>query len=277
MSKNIVIEDTTYRRNSRGDLVPLANIKPVDLLMDEMVDKLIEYGEDLSAEMARFRAHSMADIAQFDALIAQEYNVSRADGRKGNRTFTSYDGCRRVQVSVADRVMFGPELQAAKQLLDELIASRSGNADPVLLALVNRAFRVDQEGKVNKSELLALARMDIDDPRWPNIKRAIGDAERTVGTATYLRLYARSAPDAVWQMVPLDMAAIEVSSAAFARRSLRRTVEDARALADRANHLLCQDHFSGAHAVVEQLQALLGGGMSPTPRAAANVADEEAA
>ena len=228
MSKDITIEDTAYRRNSRGELVPLANIKPVDLLMDEMVDKLIAYGEDLSAEMARFRAHSMADIAQFDALIAQEYNVSRADGRKGNRTFTSFDGCRRVQVSVADRVMFGPELQAAKSLLDELIASRSGNADPVLLALVNRAFRVDQEGKVNKSELLALARMDIDDERWPDIKRAIGDAERTVGTATYLRLYTRTGPDATWQMVPLDMAAVEATSAAFARRSLRRTVEQAR-------------------------------------------------
>jgi hypothetical protein len=273
----IMIGGDAYLRDSKGNLAAKANIRPADLLMDQTVGKMMAYALDLSAELARFRAHSMADIAAFDALLAQEYGLTRDDGGKGNRTFTSFDGCRQVKISVADRIVLGPELQIAKKLLDEAIIERSGGADPFLVTLVNRAFRVDQEGKVDVASILALRRLQVDDPRWPDITRAIDDSIRTVGTKTYVRFYTRATSEAAWRLVPLDLATTEPTPEAFARRSLRRTVEDARALAERANHLLCQDHFSRAQAVVEQLQALLGGGISPTPRAAAGLADEEAA
>ncbi|MBN9530543.1 MAG: DUF3164 family protein [Alphaproteobacteria bacterium] len=216
-----------YLRDASGSLVPIDNIKPVDLLMDEMVRKMVGYAEDLSAELARFLSHSNADIAAFDALIDQEYGVKRPEKTKGNRTFTSYDGNMMVKVAVADRIQLGPELQAAKKLLDALILERAEGADPLLVSLVNQAFGVEQEGRVDVQAILALRRRELPDPRWADIKRAIDDSIRVVGSKGYLRFYARREAGEEYRMIPMNLAAIEVTPVAFDRRSLRRSVEEA--------------------------------------------------
>ena len=215
-----------YMRNPKGNLVALDNIGPIDLLMDEMVCKLGAYAEDLSAEMARFQSHSYADIADFDALLDQEFNAPRAEGRKGNRTFTSYDGSLKVKVCIADRLSFGPELQQAKQHLDAMIQERATGADPFLVTLVNQAFKVDKEGQVDASSIFALRRLQVDDPRWPDVCRAIDAARRPQGSKSYLRFYKRVGVDGRDQMIPLDLAAVEPTPEAFARPSLRRQVEE---------------------------------------------------
>jgi DNA-binding transcriptional MerR regulator len=216
-------------RNPLGNLDALANIGPVDLLMDEMVRKLSGYAEDLSAELARFQSHAYADIAGFDALLAQEYNVLRPEGRKGNRTFTTYDGSLKVKVCVSDRQSFGPELQQAKQLLDEMIQDRATGADPFLVTLVNQAFKVDKEGQVDAASILALRRLEVDDPRWADVCRAIDKSKRPQGSKSYLRFYKRQGQDGRDVMIPLDLAAVEPTPDAFARRSLRRQVEELQA------------------------------------------------
>ena len=52
----VEINGDQYLRNAQGDLTAVTNIKPMDLLMDEMVRKVAGYAEDLSAELARFAA-----------------------------------------------------------------------------------------------------------------------------------------------------------------------------------------------------------------------------
>ncbi len=260
------IHGAPHLKDAKGNWVPLANIRAADLLMDEMVRKMAGYGEDLSAELARFLAHCEADIAAFDALVAQEFNVEPESVGKGNRTFTSYDGCLRVQVSVSDRIVLGPELQAAKAVLDALITERGEGADPFLLSLVKRAFRVDQEGKVDVRAILALRRQEVDDPRWPDFTRAIDQSIRVVGSKRYLRIHRRDNPDGQWRMIPLDLAAIEPSPAAFARRSLRRQVEEAEQIRAQVSDMLTRAQLharegNGAVAadLIECAQALLAG------------------
>jgi hypothetical protein len=223
----VEISGTHYLRNARGDLTPIANIKPMDLLQDEMVRKAIDYAEDLSAELARFQSHSYADIAAFDALLDQEYGVKAKASTKGNRSFTSFDGSLQVKVCVADQIAFGPELQAAKKLLDELIMEKAEGADPFLVALVTQAFKTDKEGKVDTGSILALRRLEVDDSRWADITRAIDDSVKVFGSKSYLRFYRKGA-DGRMEMIPLDLASVSPSPAAFARRSLRRQVEELR-------------------------------------------------
>jgi hypothetical protein len=233
----VEIDGVTYLRNALGDLTALSNIKPMDRLMDELVRKVAGYGEDLSAELARFAAHTDADIAALDALIAQDYGVEPKE-TKGNRTFTSFDGLLQVKVAVSERIVLGPELQAAKAVLDTLIRERGTGVDPFLMTLIQRAFKVDQEGKVDIRAILALRRMQVDDPRWADFCRAIDDSVRVVGSKRYIRIYRRPNHQAAWTMVPLDLAAVEPSPAAFERRSLRRQVEEADQLNARLADLL---------------------------------------
>src|SRR3546814_8463243 len=120
--------------DAKANLVPVEAIKPADLLMDETVRKITGFARDLSAQIARFKGHTFEDVNGLQALIAQEYGVT-VGGRKGNITLTSFDGCEKVQVQVADLIEFGPELQAAKALVDKCLSEWSADSRVELRAL----------------------------------------------------------------------------------------------------------------------------------------------
>ncbi|MFV3126091.1 DUF3164 family protein [Niveispirillum sp. KHB5.9] len=266
----VTIGGAQYLRNAKGDLQALANISPIDLLMDEMVRKCTAYAEDISAELSRFQLHVYADIAAFDALLAQEYGVTQDGESKGNRTFTSLDGCRQIKVQVADRIQLGPELQIAKRLLDEMILARANKegADTFLVTLVTQAFKVDQEGKVDVGAILALRRMKVADPNWEKVTNAIDGAVRIIGTKRYVRFYRRTDANGDWQMVPLDIAKAIPTPADTDRRSLRRSVEEARELASvAATYLLDGAPVTALDRLHAAIVALGGTGVSNEDRA----------
>lgn len=193
--------------DDRGAHVPLESVKPAHKLQDEIVRKIMGHAEPLSAQIERFMAHTMADLDSLDALLAQDYGVVRR-GRKGNRTYMSYDGLMKVQVQVADRVTFGPELQQAKALIDELLTRWTETSVAELQVFVTSAFDVDREGKVSPAKLFGLRRFEITDPHWLNAMRAISDAVRPVGTKQYVRFYKRPSVEAGWEPVTIDLAKV---------------------------------------------------------------------
>lgn len=194
-----------YCEDAKGHLVPAELVKPQDALQDETVRQIMGYALALSAQMARFKEHTFDDIGGLEALLAQEYET-RLGGRKGNMTLMTYDGLMKVQVQVAERIDFGPELQVAKALVDECLNEWSADSRPEIQAIVTRAFNTDKEGQINRSEIFMLLRLDIDDPRWKKAMEAIRDAMRVVGTKTYVRCYCRARQDGLWEPVALDMA-----------------------------------------------------------------------
>lgn len=114
----VAVAGKAYMPDAKGALVPVETIKPADLLEDETVRKILKFAVDLSDQIARFRGHTTTDLGEFDALLEQEYGT-RKGGRKGNRTYQTFDGLMKVQVQVSDFVDFGPQLQIAKTLIDE--------------------------------------------------------------------------------------------------------------------------------------------------------------
>lgn len=196
-----------YMEDAKGRLWPEATVKPIEKLEDQLVRTILVYADELSAQIARFKGHTNDDIAAFLDLIHQQYEATKG-GAKGNVTFTSFDGRLRVAVAIAEHLEFGPELQAAKSLVDECIAEWSGGADEKVRALVNHAFQVDKAGTINREAVLSLRRIEIRDDRWSNAMQAIADSMRVVGAKQYIRIYRRPKADAKWQQVPLDLAGV---------------------------------------------------------------------
>ena len=202
----IEIDGNTYMRDPRGALVPVDVIKAVDQLEDGVVRKIMHFAEDLSARVSRFKGHTFTDLGEFDALLAQEYNVTKG-GPKGNRTYTSYDGLMRVSVRTAELLEFGSGLQQAKALFDECLNEWTQDSRAEIRAIVTDAFNTDQEGKINRSAIFRLLRYDIRDPRWVEACRALREAMRPMGSKIYVRIEQREAPDAKWSAVTIDLAA----------------------------------------------------------------------
>lgn len=196
-----------YMRDAGDRLVPLAVVKPEHLLEDQTVREIIGHADKLSAQIARFRGHCFDDVTTFVDLLAEKYG-GRRGGAKGNTTLTSYDGCLKVVVAVQDQLSFGPELQVAKGLVDECITAWAEGARTEIRALVEHAFNVDREGRINRAALFQLRRLEIDDPTWKAAMAAIGDAIRVIGSREYVRFYRRANPKARWQAISIDVATV---------------------------------------------------------------------
>lgn len=202
----IEIEGRRYMRDAKGALIPIETIKPQHALEDEVVRKVMGFARDLSAQIARFKGHTFEDLNGFQSLLEQNYGA-KAGGAKGNVTFQSFDGLMKVQVQIADQLAFGPELQAAKKLVDACLVEWGAESRPELRALVNRVFAVEKEGQINRAELFSLLRLDIEDARWVSAMEAIRDSIRIIGTKSYVRFYEKAAADAAWRAVTIDLAA----------------------------------------------------------------------
>lgn len=201
----VVVDGTPHMRDAKGGLVPLRLVRAQDQLQDEVVRKIMGYAIALSEQVARFKAHTFDDIGGFEALLAQEYDA-RIGGEKGNKTLMSFDGLFQIKVQVADNIVFGPELQIAKALVDECLNEWAEGARDEIKAIVTRAFNTDKEGQINRSEIFMLLRLEIEDDRWQRAMKAIRDAMRVVGSKTYVRCYRRETFDGPWQAVSIDLA-----------------------------------------------------------------------
>lgn len=194
-----------HMRDSRGALVPLTAIKPVDLLMDEVVRSLLGKASAQSAALIAFKADSFGQVRTFMDLLA-DHHGTKLGGTKGNVCLTSFDGLLQVRVQVADVIELGPELQVAKALIDQCLTEWASGSGAELRAIVNRAFSVEKEGQINRHELIRLMQVNITDERWVRAMEAIRSSMRVIGSREYIRFYRREHLKAEWQAVTLDLA-----------------------------------------------------------------------
>ena len=199
-----------YRRNAAGDLVAVANIKPAHKLEDELVTSLSARAVELSELLAAFRADALSEIYAYRDLIAAEYGAKKSAG--GNMTLTAFDGSLQIQLAVAKSITFGPELQAAKALIDQCVTRWSEGANDNLRTLVFDAFQTDRQGKISTDKVLGLRRLAIEDEDWKKAMEAISDAVRVTGSKTYIRFYRRNGEDL--DPISLDLASVGGSDAA---------------------------------------------------------------
>ena len=193
-------------RNAKGHLVPERLVAEHERLEDTTVRTIAAYALDLHRQIQRFVGHCYDDLAAMDDLVAERYGLRRKGGAKGNRTYLSYDGGLRVVVQIQDRITFGPELQAARELVDACISDWAEGTRDEIQALIRHAFEPDREGRVNREAVFRLRKLAIDDERWKAAQAAISDAIRVIGSTSYIRFYVRATPESrTWYGITIDM------------------------------------------------------------------------
>jgi hypothetical protein len=193
-----------YWQDAEGKLVHDSLVRPIDRQRDALVNAIVAEAKVHSGALGAFKLRTMGDIAKFIEQSVAEYDV-KVGGKKGNVTLYTFDGRFKVLRAVQDRVEFDERLLAAKQLIEECMADWSRNARYELKALINRAFDVDGDGKINVGRVLALRRVDIKDERWQRAMTALSEALQVVSSKSYIRVYERD--DAgEYQSIPLDVA-----------------------------------------------------------------------
>jgi hypothetical protein len=195
-----------YMENARGHQVPLDQVKEIDRVRHELVLEKVELFRAMRQELRDLKADTMGDIEAFVQLSGEKYGV-KVGGDKGNITLMSYDGKYQIKRQISEHLAFGEQLQAAKELIDECIKEWTQGSRTELRALINDAFQVDKEGRINTGRILGLRRLKIDDERWARAMDAISDSLQVVGSKAYVRIYERNA-DGSYSAVALDMAKV---------------------------------------------------------------------
>lgn len=195
-----------YRQDARGNLIPEKNIRPIDQARDELVQELADEAKRLHAQLSAFKLRAHADIEAFIQLSAEQYRVT-IGGKKGNVTLLSFNGRYKIIRQIQESIRFDERLQAAKALIDDCLTEWTVDASPEIRAIINDAFRMDNQGNIRTGQVLQLRRLKIDDERWVRAMAAIGEAVQVVGSKSYVRVYERDDKGA-YQSITLDMAGV---------------------------------------------------------------------
>ncbi|MEI8607843.1 DUF3164 family protein [Enterovibrio sp. Hal110] len=193
-----------YRVNAQGHMVPESQIKPIDLIRDDLVQNVVTAARQQQQALAAFKLLAMNEVTDFVDLSAEAYDV-KYGGTKGNVTLMSFDGRYKLVRAKGEHRVFDERIQAAKTLIDACINRWSENVNDHIKALVDHAFRVIKQGRIDVNQVLSLRQLDIDDDQWNEAMDAIADSIQVTGTSSYLRLYERNSDDS-YRQIPLDIA-----------------------------------------------------------------------
>jgi hypothetical protein len=199
------MDTSNYKPDHLGRLVPIQSIRPIDLLRDDLVNRIAIKTRALNDAMSHFKKITMGEILSFCSESADQYGV-KFGGDKGNIQLQSFDGKYRVTVSVAEYIVFDERLSIAKQLIDECITDWTQGSNSNIIALINNAFSVNKQGKINTDRILSLRRLDIKDEKWKRAMEAISDSVNVTSSKNYIRIYEQK--DGEYVQIPLDLASI---------------------------------------------------------------------
>ncbi|KGF30465.1 sulfate transporter [Oligella urethralis DNF00040] len=202
------MDNTQYKTDSQGRLVPIDTIKDIDLARDDLVLEIVEKAKALNKALSTFKSTAFEDIQAFIDLSAEKYGA-KIGGRKGNVTLNSYDGKYRVLRASQDNIVFDERIQAAKALIDECLRDWTDGARQEIRAIIDRAFEVDKQGNLNTGRILTLRRVEIKDPRWLKAMQAISDSTQVISSKSYIRVYERKGDTDEYIQLPLDIAGVD--------------------------------------------------------------------
>jgi len=193
--------------NRQGFKIPLDKINESDKLQNTLVSKMISEAKALSAMHADFKRTCFSDINDFVAMLAKTYEVE-IGGRQGGITLSSYDGKERVKLGIANDIAFGPEIIAAKELINAVVNEQLellGDDAKLLIAIIQDTFETNNEGNFSKAKIMNLRskhRLSNDSDEWANAMQALDDAIIVGSTKTYILFHERNDVGA-WVQIPL--------------------------------------------------------------------------
>ncbi|MDI4482779.1 DUF3164 family protein [Moraxella lacunata] len=193
-----------YVMNAKGHYVPLSAVKEIDKLRDDVVQDIISRAKELRSQMIGVKDIMFGNFHEFVELSAHEYDT-KIGGQKGNVSLLSFDGKYKVQIAIQDNLVFDERLQVAKSLIDECLRDWTKDSNDNIKAIIDNAFAVDKEGKINIRRVLSLRSLNITDDKWQKAMQAISDATQVISSKEYMRFYERD-EYGKYQQISLDFA-----------------------------------------------------------------------
>jgi hypothetical protein len=203
MAKLVKRGKLTMWIDGEGTEVPEKYIAPEHKNRDHLVTSLVGRARRLKTIVANEKQNMEREIAEF------LQDTAKREGEEwiGGTTLYNFSMDESISIKIAKKWTFDEKLQIAKQKIDKVIESRSEGSDGLIIALVNRAFRVDMKGEINAKEMIGLRQVKCDDPLWIEAMELIADSQKVQSTKTYF-YFQEAGEDGKMVSIVLDFAAL---------------------------------------------------------------------
>jgi len=195
--------------DAQGQVVPISYVKPYDRERDRVARRILARWTAERDRLARLKAETLADIAKLQAFGRDKCD-QKVGGEKGNVQFSSFDGLIRVRVDARTMVEFDDRFNQAKQLIlsyaDEL-AGATGERD--IATIIRAALTPNAGGMLARSRVIGLLRLNIKAEKWLRAMELLRECQLVKSGKSYIYVETRPSADADWDMIPLDVAAID--------------------------------------------------------------------
>jgi hypothetical protein len=203
MAKIVKKGNARYWVDGEGVETPEKYIDPRIKERDAFVSRLVEKARQMNLVLTNFKRQMETEIADF----LQESAQREGEEWVGGTTLWNFSMDESVVIKVARRWTFDENLQLAKQKIDRVIENRSEGSDDLIVALVNRAFKVDTRGEVDAKQMWGLRQLKVEDDLWNEAMDLIADAQKVQSTKTYF-YFQQAGPDGKMESILLDFASI---------------------------------------------------------------------
>jgi hypothetical protein len=202
------MQQTKTMIDAQGQAVPVAYVKPYDRERDRVARRVLKRWQDQRDRLVRLKSETLADIARLQAFgAAQETKVG---GAKGNVQFSSFDGQIRVRLDARTMVEFDDRFNQAKDLIlsyaDEL-AGATGERD--IATIIRAALTPSAGGMLARSRVIGLLRLNIQADKWRRAMDLLRECQFVKSGKSYIYVETRASSDSDFEMIPLDIAAID--------------------------------------------------------------------
>lgn len=170
---------------------------------DAFVSSKVAKARQMHTILKTFKLQMEHDIAKFLDDSAQR----EGEEWVGGTTLYNFSMDESISIKIAKKWTFDEKLQIAKQKIDKVIEARSEGSDDLIVALVNRAFKVDSKGEVDAKQMIGLRQLKVDDPLWNEAMELIADSQKVQSTKTYF-YFQEAGEDGKMKSIVLDFAAL---------------------------------------------------------------------
>lgn len=197
-----------YMTDAAGKSVPMEYVKPYDRERDRVARRVLKRFEGARAYIAQVKADTLADIAGL-----QRYGLKDGEavgGVKGNVQFSSFDSLIRVRLDARTMVEFDDRFRQAQELIFEYadeLAGATGEQD--IVTIIRAAFKPNAGGMLARSRVMGLFRLNIKAEKWLRAMDLLKECQFVKSGKSYLYVETRVSLETDFEMIPLDIAAIE--------------------------------------------------------------------
>lgn len=177
--------------NRTGRYIPEAAIPRHLRRRDKVVVRAIKRMLAFQAKALREKQIVQAEVSKYLRTLGGESDVD-AEGISGNIRLSDYANLNALEFDKTNIIRFDERLNVAKGLIDSYLKRESASNKPAFRAMINKAFKIDKRGQVNRYLLLDLCEIECEDAEWKRAVQLIKDSQFADGTRHYLKFYTRN-------------------------------------------------------------------------------------